>query len=76
MVHDNTNYTPFAGRTVTGWPQYVISRGRVIVRDGVADMARGSGRMVNRELSELASPLGRTEPEMDEKKSFGAQLLG
>lgn len=74
MTHDNTGYTPFAGRTVNGWPQYVISRGRVIIRDGVADMEPGSGRTAKRELSDEAKPLGRTEPEMDPAKSFGAQL--
>ncbi|MEM8743572.1 MAG: dihydropyrimidinase [Pseudomonadota bacterium] len=73
-VHDNTGYSPFTGRTITGWPECVISRGRVIIRDGNADMAPGSGKITGRELSEQATPLGRTEPEMDENRNFGIQL--
>ena len=34
MLHDNVGYTPYEGRTVTGWPTTVISRGRVVVDDG------------------------------------------
>ena len=70
----DTGYSPFAGLTLTGWPECVISRGRMIVRDGVTNMEPGSGRMVGRELSDEAKPLERTEPEMDPKRNFGAQL--
>src|ERR1700751_3184001 len=34
MMHDLAGYTPFAGRTVQGWPVTVVSRGRVIVDGG------------------------------------------
>jgi len=43
MLHDNVGYTPYEGRTVTGWPVTVISRGRVVVDDGELHAARGSG---------------------------------
>ena len=33
-MHDRTGYTPYAGRTVTGWPEAVIRRGETVVRDG------------------------------------------
>ncbi|RVA17061.1 dihydropyrimidinase, partial [Mesorhizobium sp. M7D.F.Ca.US.004.03.1.1] len=33
-VHDNTGYTPYAGRELKGWPQTVIRRGQVIVDQG------------------------------------------
>ena len=36
-MHDRTGYTPYAGRTVTGWPETVLRRGEVIVRDGKLD---------------------------------------
>ncbi|MDA7945945.1 MAG: dihydropyrimidinase [Hyphomicrobiaceae bacterium] len=75
MVHDNTGYSPFTGHTITGWPECVISRGRIIVRDGKTDMAPGSGKIAKRELSDQAKPLGRIEPEMDETKNFGIRLL-
>lgn len=34
-LHMQTDYTPYEGRTVTGWPSTVIARGRVVVRDGL-----------------------------------------
>ena len=36
MLHDRAGYTPYEGRSVTGWPETVLSRGRVAVRDGSA----------------------------------------
>ena len=74
-THDLTGYTPFEGWTVTGWPKTVISRGRVIVDNGVLDAERGSGRLAKRELADLAKPLGRLEPEMDAARNFGVQML-
>ena len=32
-LHGKTGYTPYAGRTLRGWPQVVIRRGEVIARD-------------------------------------------
>ncbi len=49
-VADRTGYTPYAGRTVRGWPHTVLRRGAVIVRDGALCAAAGSGRMVARSL--------------------------
>ena len=34
-LHHNVDYTPYEGRVVTGWPTTVISRGEVIVEDGI-----------------------------------------
>ena len=48
MLHDNVGYTPYEGRTVRGWPEVVISRGRIAVEDGQLHVARGSGRFIKR----------------------------
>ena len=48
MLHDNVGYTPYEGRTLRGWPEVVLSRGRVIVRDNRLDAERGSGRYIAR----------------------------
>lgn len=48
MLHDNVGYTPYEGREVQGWPEIVVSRGRVVVEDGVLDAERGSGRFLIR----------------------------
>ncbi len=53
MLHDNVGYTPYEGRTLRGWPEVVLSRGRVIVRDNRLNAERGSGRYIAR---------GRPEP--------------
>jgi len=47
-LHDNVGYNPWQGHTVTGWPEVVILRGQVIVRDGQFLAAPGSGRWIAR----------------------------
>jgi len=49
-LHDQVGYTPYEGRQVTGWPTTVISRGEVIVADGVLHAERGRGRFIARGL--------------------------
>lgn len=73
-VHDNTGYTPFAGREVTGWPVTVIRRGDVIVENGECTAAAGSGQHLAREGGEAAKPTGRLSPEFDPERNFGAEL--
>jgi dihydropyrimidinase len=41
-----TDYTPYEGREVTGWPRTVVARGRVVVRDGVLTDPGPVGRLV------------------------------
>ena len=48
MLHDNVGYTPYEGRQVTGWPERVISRGRIVVNQGVLDAQPGSGQFITR----------------------------
>lgn len=47
-LHDNVGYNPWAGRTVTGWPQVVILRGQTLVRDGAFRGSPGGGRWIAR----------------------------
>jgi len=63
-LHDNVGYTPYEGRTLTGWPETVVSRGRVVVADGQLHAERGSGRYLRR-----ASPAGL-------KRAAGAAVPG
>ncbi|MCA1323231.1 dihydropyrimidinase [Herbaspirillum sp. alder98] len=55
MLHDNVGYTPYEGRQITGWPETVLSRGRVVVSDGELRVERGSGRYIARQCPEPAS---------------------
>ena len=43
MLHHAVDYTPFEGMTVTGWPETVLSRGTVVVRDGEFEGSHGYG---------------------------------
>ncbi len=63
MMHDHTGYTPYEGRVVKGWPETVLSRGRIAVRDGALHVAPGSGRFLPRAAGEAAKPLGRPSAE-------------
>ncbi|MGI9475655.1 MAG: amidohydrolase family protein, partial [Hyphomicrobiaceae bacterium] len=74
MVHDNTRYTPFAGREVTGWPVTVLRRGEVIVDNGTITAAPGSGQHLARDGGDAAKPSGRLSPEFDPERNFGAEL--
>lgn len=64
MLHDRVGYTPYEGRTITGWPTTVISRGRIVVDGGVLHAGRGSGSFLPCAKPETARPLGRPVPEL------------
>lgn len=74
MLHDNVGYTPYEGRRLRGWPVTVLSRGRLVVDDGVLGVERGSGEFLPCEKPEPARPLRRPAPEMDPDRNFGADL--
>ena len=74
MVKDRAGYTPYAGRTVKGWPVVVIRRGALIVEHGKLDADPGSGRFLARAAGWAAEPLGRKSPEFDPRLNFGAKL--
>jgi dihydropyrimidinase len=48
MMHDAVGYTPYEGHVYTGWPQLVLSRGRIVVEDGELHVKRGSGQYLAR----------------------------
>lgn len=68
MLHDNAGYTPYEGRTIRGWPEVVVSRGRLVIADGMLHAERGSGAYLSRGVPNLplrspvtgaGRPLGR-----------------
>ena len=75
MMHDATGYTPYAGRTIRGWPETVLVRGSVAVEDGIVKATPGSGRFLPRGGGEAARPTGRMTLDMDPERIYGAQLL-
>jgi dihydropyrimidinase len=48
----NSDYSPYEGWQVTGWPRMTISRGEVIARDGVVEARRGRGEAPQRDRVE------------------------
>jgi len=48
MLHDNVGYTPYEGKTIKGWPETVLSRGRIAVENGQLQVEPGSGQFVAR----------------------------
>ena len=75
MMHDKAGYTPYAGRTVTGWPVTVMRRGELIVSEGKLAARPGSGAWLPRAGGAAATPLGRLTADMDPARNFGAKLL-
>lgn len=51
-LNDQTGYNPFAGYSVTGWPETVIARGEVIVEGCALKAQTGRGRRVPMAISE------------------------
>jgi dihydropyrimidinase len=66
MLHDNVGYTPYQGRRLRGWPELVMSRGRIVVQDNALQVERGSGQYIPRR-----SP----EPTLSGKKAAYATRL-
>ncbi|MHB1166385.1 MAG: dihydropyrimidinase [Candidatus Nanopelagicales bacterium] len=48
-LHMETDYTPYEGRTVTGWPTLVMLRGRVVVEGGALVGPGSQGELVRAE---------------------------
>lgn len=47
-MHSRADFSPYDGWRVTGWPRYTISRGDVVIDDGVVGASAGRGRLVRR----------------------------
>lgn len=48
MLHHNVDYTPYEGRTLTGWPVTVLSRGQVVCHEGELLGKPGQGQFLKR----------------------------
>ncbi len=49
LLHHATDYTPYAGQTVRGWPVMTVSRGEVVWDDGRVLSRPGRGRFLARQ---------------------------
>jgi dihydropyrimidinase len=74
MVKDRSGYTPWAGRTIKGWPVTVLRRGHIIVENDEVVAKAGSGHFLPRAAGATGKPLGRPAPEFDLRSNFQAKL--
>lgn len=44
LLHDRTDYTPYEGHEVQGWPETIIRRGEIIIQNSNVAAKPGSGR--------------------------------
>lgn len=58
LLHGGSDYTPYEGIDVTGWPVSTMVRGQFVVRDGKLVGKENAGAYVARGKSELAKPAG------------------
>jgi dihydropyrimidinase len=64
-LHDATGYNPYAGRTITGWPETVLSRGEVMISKGQGFGVAGRGKRI---------PMARSAAMQSTREPEGAQL--
>jgi dihydropyrimidinase len=53
LLHDGTDYTPYEGTEVEGWPVRTILRGKTVVVDGKLVGAKGYGTYLTRSKPSL-----------------------
>jgi dihydropyrimidinase len=58
LMQHHIDYTPYEGRTVTGWPVATVKAGRVVMRDGKVQAEPGSGQYLARGPYDMIKPRG------------------
>jgi dihydropyrimidinase len=53
-LRSRSDFSIYEGQRLTGWPTHVISRGRVLLRDGAFVAERGGGRFLGRDAVDAA----------------------
>jgi dihydropyrimidinase len=56
LMHHGSDYTPYEGIAVTGWPVMTILRGETVMEEGRILGAKEAGRFLKRSLSPYAVP--------------------
>jgi dihydropyrimidinase len=59
LLHHGSDYTPYEGIAVTGWPVSTMVRGKFVVRDGKLVGGKNDGAYISRAKSPYAAPSGR-----------------
>jgi dihydropyrimidinase len=56
LLHHGSDYTPYEGLRVTGWPVMTLLRGKVVVEEGKILGEKRDGEFLKRRLSPYAQP--------------------
>ncbi|MEO1103211.1 MAG: amidohydrolase family protein, partial [Pseudomonadota bacterium] len=75
-MHDAMDYTPFEGRSYTGWPETVITNGRIALHKGELRAERGDGAFIKRAPFDFTGYTAGPPPELDPSNGFGVKLVG
>jgi dihydropyrimidinase len=59
-LRSRSDFSIYEGQRLTGWPTHVVSRGRVLLRDGEFVAERGGGRFLGRAAMQPAGRPGDT----------------
>jgi dihydropyrimidinase len=54
MLDDGSDYTPYEGMKITGWPVITLVRGEIVARNGRIEARKGHGTYLKREISQFA----------------------
>ncbi len=54
MVKDGSDYTPYEGMRITGWPVTTLVRGQIVAHDGRIEARKGHGTYLKRDISQYA----------------------
>ena len=59
ILHHATDYTPYEGMEVQGWPITTISRGEIVWANGMVSSNAGRGRFIacERPLQRMTTPI-------------------
>ncbi|MEM8663067.1 MAG: amidohydrolase family protein, partial [Pseudomonadota bacterium] len=74
-MHDAMDYTPFEGRSFTGWPETVITNGRIALHKGELRAERGDGAFIKRAPFDFTGYTAGPPPELDPSNGFGVKLI-
>jgi dihydropyrimidinase len=55
LMHHGTDYTPYEGLAVTGWPVMTILRGKIVAEEGKVLGEPGDGAFLKRAISPYAA---------------------
>ena len=51
-LNHSVDYTPYEGMEVNAWPNTILSRGTIIVEDGILKIQKGDGKFLKSEVSD------------------------